>query len=60
MVVGHLFWGTLLILAGISLVFGNIFAFIWPIMKFVLAIILIYKGLTLLFGCNRHGYSIDE
>lgn len=60
MAAGNLFWGALLILIGASLVFENVFSCIWPIMKIVIAIVLVYKGISLIFGCNDQRYSADS
>ncbi|MGE4259059.1 MAG: hypothetical protein AB7F19_06930 [Candidatus Babeliales bacterium] len=60
MAVGHLFWGSLLILAGASLVLDNVFYIILPVMKWVLAIVLVYKGLALIFEPRKPHYHMHE
>jgi predicted membrane protein len=45
-----LFWGLLLILIGLSLVFRIIFNVNFPLFKFIAAFIFIFIGIRLLFG----------
>lgn len=45
-----LFWGLLLILIGMSLVFRIVFNIDFPLFKIILAFILIFLGIRLLFG----------
>lgn len=45
-----LFWGLLLIFIGLSLVFRIVFNIDFPLFKIILAFILIFLGLRLLFG----------
>lgn len=45
-----LFWGLLLIFIGLSLVFRIVFNIDFPLFKIILAFILIFLGLRILFG----------
>ncbi len=45
-----LFWGLLLIILGLSLVFRIVFNIDFPLLKIILAFVFIFIGLRLLFG----------
>ncbi len=45
-----LFWGLLLIILGLSLVFKIVFNLDFPLLKIIIAFVFIYIGLKLLFG----------
>ncbi len=45
-----LFWGLLLIILGLSLVFRIVFNIDFPLLKIILAFVFIFLGLRLLFG----------
>jgi predicted membrane protein len=48
-----LFWGLLLVVLGLSLIFRIVFNIDFPLFKIFIAFILIYFGLKLLFGSFR-------
>lgn len=55
-----LFWGLLLIVLGITLVFKVIFNIQLPLFRIVVAFILIYLGLRILFGNFKHPESKND
>ncbi len=56
---GSVFWGVVLILAGVSIVLKAVFHIYIPVFRIVVAGIIIYFGVRLLLG-NHAGYSDAE
>lgn len=50
-----LFWGLILVLLGLSVILKSVFHIDIPLVKILMAIILIYWGITLLVGKTSHG-----
>lgn len=49
-----LFWGLILVLLGLSVILKSVFHINIPLIKILLAILLIYWGITLLIGKTSH------
>jgi len=45
-----MFWGILLIIIGLGIIFRVVFGFEFPILRFIIALFLIYLGIKVFFG----------
>jgi predicted membrane protein len=53
----ELFWGSLLLLFGLSMIIKTIFGIDIPVIRTLVAVLLIYSGITLITGLKPHEYK---
>lgn len=58
MFASKLFWGALVIIAGILIILGGVFKINIPIFRTLFALFLIYIGVHMLMGSFRNGPEI--